>query len=63
MGSLLTLLHGITMLLFVSNTWTPKVDTDYEITNMLIAIAEIFTGLIIAFSKRPQLPTVSFKDD
>jgi hypothetical protein len=51
------------MLLFVSNTWTPKVDTDYEITNMLIAIAEIFTGLIIAFSKRPQLPAVSFKDD
>ena len=63
MGSLLTLLHGITMLLFVSNTWTPKVDTDYEITNMLIAIAEIFTGLIIAFSKRPQVPAVSFKDD
>jgi hypothetical protein len=51
------------MLLFVSNTWTPKVDTYYEITNMLIAIAEIFTGLIIAFSKRPQVPTVSFKDD
>ena len=60
MGSLLTLLHGITMLLFVSNTWT---DTDYEITKMLIAIAEIFTGLIIAFSKKPQLPAVSFKDD
>jgi len=48
------------MLLFLSNTWTL---TDYEITNMLIAIAEIFTGLIIAFSKRPQVPTVSFKDD
>ena len=60
MGSLLTVLHGIAMLLFVSNTWT---DTDYEITNMLIAIAEIFAGLIIAFSKRPQLPAVSFKDD
>jgi hypothetical protein len=48
------------MLLFLSNTWT---DTDYEITNMLIAIAEIFAGLIMAFSKRPQLPAVSFKDD
>lgn len=63
MGSLLTLLHGITMILFLSNTWTPKVDTDSEINNMLIAIVEIFAGVIIAFSKRPQLPAVSFKDD
>ena len=63
MGSLLTLIHAITMILFVSNTWTPKVDTYSEITNMLIAIAEIFGGIIIAFSKRPQLPAVSFKDD
>jgi hypothetical protein len=63
MGSLLTLIHGITMILFLSNTWTPKVDTDSEIINMLIAIVEIFAGVIIAFSKRPQLPAVSFKDD
>lgn len=63
MGSLLTLIHGITMILFLSNTWTPKVDTDSEIINMLIAIVEIFAGIIIAFSKRPQLPAVSFKDD
>ena len=63
MGSLLTLLHGITMILFLSNTWTPKVDTDSEIINMLIAIVEILAGVIIAFSKRPQLPAVSFKDD
>jgi len=63
MGSLLTLIHGITMILFLSNTWTPKVDTDSEIINMLIAIVEILAGVIIAFSKRPQLPAVSFKDD
>jgi len=63
MGSLLTLIHGITMIIFLSNTWTPKVDTDSEIINMLIAIVEIFAGIIIAFSKRPQLPAVSFKDD
>jgi hypothetical protein len=63
MGSLLTLIHGFTMIIFLSNTWTPKVDTDSEIINMLIAIVEIFAGIIIAFSKRPQLPAVSFKDD
>jgi hypothetical protein len=51
------------MIIFLSNTWTPTVDTDSEIINMLIAIVEIFAGIIIAFSKRPQLPAVSFKDD
>ena len=28
LGSILTIVHGIAMILFLSNTWTPKVDTE-----------------------------------
>jgi hypothetical protein len=63
MPAILTLIHGIGMLLFLSNTWTPKDDNEESITNMLIALAEICGAILIAFGRKPDVPKVTFKQD
>lgn len=63
LAGILTLMHGLGMLLFISNTWTPKVDNEESITHTLIALAEIFGAILIIIGKKADVSPVSFKKD
>jgi hypothetical protein len=59
--SILTMVHGLGMLIFLSNIWTPKVDNKDDYTLMLIALTEMFGAVLIGMGRKPETPPVTFK--
>jgi hypothetical protein len=58
-GGILALIHSIMMIAFNSNVWTPKVDSDEQITNLFIALAELSASIILSLKIKPEMPLLN----
>jgi len=54
-GSLCALAHATMMIAFSTNVWTPKVDSDNEVSNLLISMAEAIAALIVLFGIKTEI--------
>lgn len=52
-GGLFALFHSILMITFCNNTWTPKVNSDVAMRNMVVSLIEMSAALSIMFRVHP----------
>lgn len=47
--------HATMMIALSTNVWTPKVDSDNEVSNLLLSMAEAISALIVLFGIKTEI--------
>ena len=63
-GGLLGVLFSLLQISFLRNVWTPKVDSEDQITNTLLAFLQLVASVMIMTGIKPDVvPPIRFKDE
>lgn len=63
-GGLLGILFTLLQISFVRNVWTPKVDSEDQVTNTLLALLQLVASVMMMTGIKPDVvPPIRFKNE
>lgn len=63
-GGLLGILFTLLQISFVKNVWTPKVDSEDQVTNTLLALLQLVASVMMMTGIKPDVvPPIRFKNE